>query len=74
LGSASRRGGRSGHEERDTTRLLEPSSGLPIVIEVVDETERIEAFLPVLDEMVGDGLITTERVHVVTYRGTPRAT
>jgi PII-like signaling protein len=44
------------------------------VIEVVDETERIEAFLPVLDEMVGDGLITTERDHVVTYRGTPRAT
>jgi PII-like signaling protein len=57
-----------------TTRLLELSSDLPIVIEIVDETARIDAFLPTLDEVVGDGLITTERVHVVTYRGTPRGT
>jgi PII-like signaling protein len=55
-----------------TTRLLELSSDLPIVIEIVDTMERIDAFLPTLDAMVGDGLVTTERVHVVTYRGTPR--
>ena len=39
------------------------------MIEIVDQVDRVEAFLPVLDEMVGDGLVTTERVHVVTYRG-----
>ena len=55
-----------------TTRLLELSSDLPVVIEIVDTTERIDHFLPMLDEMVGDGLVTTERVHVVTYRGSPR--
>jgi PII-like signaling protein len=55
-----------------TTRLLELSSDLPVVIEIVDLADRIDAFLPILDEMVGDGLVTTERVHVVTYRGTPR--
>jgi PII-like signaling protein len=52
-----------------TTRLLELSSDLPVVIEIVDHADRIEAFMPKLDEMVGDGLVTTERVHVVTYRG-----
>jgi uncharacterized protein len=56
-----------------TTRLLELSSDLPVVIELVDTVDRIEAFLPELDDMVGDGLITLERVHVRTYRGTPRA-
>ena len=55
-----------------TTRLLELSSDLPIVIELVDTTDRIEAFMPILDEMVGDGLVTVEDVHVVTYRGSPR--
>ena len=39
------------------------------MIEIVDHAHKIEAFLPKLDEMVGDGLVTTERVHVVTYRG-----
>ena len=54
-----------------TTRLLELSGDLPVVIELVDAADRIERFLPILDEMMGDGLVTTERVHVVTYRGTP---
>jgi len=39
------------------------------VIEIVDHADRIESFMPTLDEMVGDGLVTTERVHIVTYRG-----
>jgi PII-like signaling protein len=52
-----------------TTRLLELSSDLPVVIEIVDHADRIESFMPKLDEMVGDGLVTTERVHIVTYRG-----
>jgi PII-like signaling protein len=54
-----------------TTRLLELSGDLPVVIELVDAADRIDRFLPILDEMMGDGLVTTERVHVVTYRGTP---
>ena len=55
-----------------TTRLLELSSDLP-VIENVDHADRIHAFLPKLDEMVGEGLVTTERVHVETYRGSQPA-
>jgi len=55
-----------------TTRLLELSSDLPVLIEIVDTRERIESILPVLDEMVGDGLLTMETVHVVAYRGTPK--
>lgn len=51
-----------------TSRLLELSSDLPIVIEIVDTAERIEAVLPIVDEMVGDGLVTLERVQVLTYR------
>jgi uncharacterized protein len=56
-----------------TSRLLELSSDLPIVIEIVDTVEHIERMLPVFDEMVGDGMMTIEDVHVVTYRGTPKA-
>jgi PII-like signaling protein len=52
-----------------TTRILRLSTDLPVVIEIVDEPERIEEILPALDEMVGDGLITLERVRVITYRG-----
>lgn len=54
-----------------TTRLLELSSDLPVVIELIDVHERIARFLPILDEMVGDGLVTKQPVHVVTYRGSP---
>ncbi|HLB39298.1 MAG TPA: DUF190 domain-containing protein [Actinomycetota bacterium] len=55
-----------------TTRLLELSTDLPVVVEIVDTVERSDRFLPILDEMVGDGLVTSERVHVVTYRGSLR--
>jgi PII-like signaling protein len=51
-----------------TARILRLSEDLPLVIEVVDTGERIQAFLPILDEMVTDGLVTLERVDVVTYR------
>jgi uncharacterized protein len=52
-----------------TARLLRLSEDLPILIEVVDEEDRIRTILPQLDEMVGDGLITLERVEVLAYRG-----
>jgi PII-like signaling protein len=48
--------------------ILRLSEDLPLVIEVVDINEKIEAILPALDEMVGDGLITLERVEVRVYR------
>jgi hypothetical protein len=55
-----------------TARLLRLSEDLPILIEVVDEEARLRAVLPELDELVGDGLITLEKVEVLAYRGTPR--
>jgi uncharacterized protein len=51
-----------------TTRILRLSEDLPIVIEVVDQEDRLRAILPEVDAMVGDGLITLERLEVVAYR------
>jgi PII-like signaling protein len=51
-----------------TTRILRLSEDLPILIELVDQEDRVRAVLPELDAMVGDGLITLERVEVVAYR------
>jgi uncharacterized protein len=54
-----------------TTRLLELSSDLPIVIEIVDSEDRLTAFLETAKEMVEQGLATLERVRVVFYRHGP---
>ena len=51
-----------------TTKLLRLSMDLPLVIEVVDSEEKIQAFLPVLDTMMGGGLVTLEKVKVIDYR------
>jgi hypothetical protein len=51
-----------------TTKLLRLSEDLPIIIEIVDGQEKIEGFLPQLDEMVLEGLITLEKVNVVMYK------
>ncbi|HET7044880.1 MAG TPA: DUF190 domain-containing protein [Gaiellaceae bacterium] len=51
-----------------TSRILRLSEDLPIVIEIVDTPERIDAILPVLDEMVGEGMVTVERVQIIAYR------
>lgn len=51
-----------------TAKVLRLSEDLPIVIEIADRPDRIQAFLPQLDEMVVDGLVTLERVQVITYR------
>lgn len=51
-----------------TARILRLSEDLPIVIEVADTAERIEAIIPRIDEMVREGMVTLERVEVVTYR------
>jgi PII-like signaling protein len=51
-----------------TAHILRLSEDLPIVIECVDTAENIEAILPTLDTMIGDGLVTMERVDVRVYR------
>src|SRR5436190_4331872 len=51
-----------------TSRILRLSEDLPVVIEVVDAPERIDEILPVLDEMIGEGMVTLERVEIVAYR------
>lgn len=56
------------HSRLHTTRILRLSEDLPIVVEIVDEGSKIEAFLPQLDEMVSEGMVTLERVRVIAYR------
>ncbi len=57
-----------GHSSRiHTTKVLRLSQDLPIVVEIVDTEEKINAFLPVLDGMIGSGLITLEKVQVLRY-------
>jgi PII-like signaling protein len=51
-----------------TDAILHLSSDLPIVIEVIETQERIDAILPRLDEMIEGGLITLEKVRVILYR------
>jgi uncharacterized protein len=52
-----------------TAKILRLSEDLPIIVEIVDGTDKISALLPIIQEMVGDGLITIENVHVLKYRG-----
>lgn len=51
-----------------TAKILQLSMDLPIIIEVVDTEEKINGFLPVLDEMMDGGLVTMEKVKVIHYR------
>jgi len=58
--------GKSSHLH--TAKILRLSMDLPIVIEIVDTAQKINAFLPVLDEMMGGGLVTLERMKVIRYQ------
>jgi PII-like signaling protein len=51
-----------------TAKILRLSEDLPMVVEIVDEPDKIAAFLPDLDGMIGEGLVTLERVRVLLYR------
>jgi hypothetical protein len=62
-GSSSR-----GQSPYHTEKILRLSQDLPIVVEVVEYSERIERILPKIDEMIGGGLITLEKVRVILYR------
>ena len=60
--------GYGAHSRIHTAKILRLSEDLPVVVEIVDEAEKIEAFLPVLDEMMAEGMVTVEPVRVITYR------
>jgi PII-like signaling protein len=57
-----------------TAKILRLSMDLPLVIEIVDSEEKINAFLPVLDKMIGGGLVTLEKVRVIHYRAEQETT
>ena len=57
------------HSRLHTAKILRLSEDLPIVIEIVDGKEKIEAFMPTVDQAIGEGLATLERVQVRLYRG-----
>ncbi len=54
-----------------TTRLLSLSEDLPVAVVMVDTEERIRAFVPQLEELVGEGLIVVDNVEVIRYVGRP---
>ena len=56
------------HSRLHTAKILRLSTGLPIVIEIVDTEDKIEAFLPTIDDAIGEGLATLEKVEVRFYR------
>ncbi|HXP74850.1 MAG TPA: DUF190 domain-containing protein [Stellaceae bacterium] len=57
-----------GHSSRiHTTKVLRLSQDLPMVVEIVDSEAKITDFLPVLDTMIGSGLVTLEKVQVLRY-------
>jgi hypothetical protein len=51
-----------------TAKILRLSEDLPMVVEIVDSLEKVESFLPELDEMIKDGLVTLEKVRVIHYK------
>lgn len=55
-----------------TAKILRLSMDLPLVIEIVDSDEKVQAFLPVLDLMMKGGLVTLEQVRVIDYRADPQ--
>lgn len=65
--------GYGSHKKIHTARILDLSGDLPEVIVAVDLPEKIEAVIPKLDEMIGEGLVTTEEVRIVISRPPPRS-
>ena len=60
--------GYGAHKLIHTARILDLSGDLPVVVVAVDRPEKIEAVLPKLDEIIGEGLVTTEDVRIVIFR------
>jgi hypothetical protein len=51
-----------------TSKILRLSQSMPVVVEIVDTPENIQDFLPTLDDMITEGLVTLEKAHVIAYR------
>src|SRR3954471_1554287 len=51
-----------------SVKVLHLSEDVPIVVEIIDTPERIAAILPTIDRIVAEGVVTVEKVHVLTYR------
>lgn len=51
-----------------TSKVLRLSEDLPVVVEIVDAEDKIEAFLPELDSLIEEGLVTLEKVRIIAYR------
>jgi len=60
------------HSRLHTAKILRLSEDLPVVIEIVDTREKIEAFMPLVDAAIGEGLATLERVEIRLYRSQPK--
>ena len=56
------------HSRIHSSRILRLSEDLPVVVEIVDTAENVDRVLPLLDEMVSEGMVTLERVEVIAYR------
>src|SRR5690348_6710795 len=56
-----------------TAKILRLSMDLPMVIEIIDSEEKVRAFLPTLDGMIGGGLVTLEKAEVIEYRAADKA-
>jgi PII-like signaling protein len=52
-----------------TSRILSLSEDLPVAIVIIDDPERVAAFMPQLDELIGEGMVVVDDVEVITYRG-----
>ena len=66
--------GYGAHSAIHEPHLFSLSHDLPVVVEIVDTDERVQQFLPCLDEMVREGMITTSEVEIIAYRAERRAT
>jgi len=62
-------GGFGAHSRLHTAKILRLSSDLPIVIEIVDTSEKIEQFMPIIDDAIKEGLATLEKATIQFYRG-----
>ncbi len=56
------------HSRIHTAKVLRLSEDLPIIVEIADHADKIESFLPKLDSMIVEGLVTVEKVRVILYR------
>jgi len=65
--------GFGGHSVVHAARVFDLSTDLPILIEIVDTEEKIRDFIPLLDDMVHEGLVTLETVEIIHYKsGSPK--